>query len=296
MMTPCSSSLPNDLVHAECAGWCSQAQAQHHCEWCKCRACSFCPRSAASPPPPYPAAAPFLPFAAAANAPVRLVAAGADLMRPDGTPIALHGVNMYLEWFMTSHATAQRDVALLRTALPSANVIRFVGVLWKDSIKESDGLECSTDDATHGFLDETCLRHMDELIAQATAAGLHVILSARAKYAAGWAWPEEPDVFHDADLRRRYYAMWAFLVSRYASWDRVVGYEIMSEPRSKVVSQREVTEFMAGGCAVVRAHDERALCVVGPAPYYKVWELTDEIVLPLPNVLCMLQRFQPLAV
>ena len=200
---------------------------------------------------------------------------------------------MYLEWFVTSHATAQHDVASLRAALPSANLVRFVGVLWKDSIKESDGLECSTDDASQGYLDATCLQYMDELIAKATDAGLFLILSARAKYAAGWSWPDEPDVFHDSELRRRYLAMWAFLVARYASWDRVVGFEIMSEPRSKVVSQRDVTEFMAAGCAVVRAHDARALCVVGPAPYYKVWELTEAILLPIPNVLYTFDFFLP---
>ena len=161
----------------------------------------------------------------------------------------------------------------------------------------------------------------------------------RAKYAAGWDWPAHPDVFHDAELRRKYYAMWAFVAARYRSWGRVAGYEIMSEPRTKVVPQqqarggcpatrgtertpprdhrarerprdlahhllhahqrhqrhpRQVMAFMRGGCDVLRAEDPRALCVVGPAPYYKAWELTDAVLLPsTPNVLYTFDFFVP---
>ena len=44
------------------------------------------------------------------------------------------------------------DIAHLRASLPAANAVRFVGLLWKDSIKESDGLECSTDDESNGYM------------------------------------------------------------------------------------------------------------------------------------------------
>jgi hypothetical protein len=130
------------------------------------------------------------------------------------------------------------DVPHLRRSLPAANAVRFVGLLWHDSIMESDGLEprlthcpayliraldsswrvhcnlhairarfswwralvclwaagleCSTQDASLGYLDAECVRYMDALITQATEAGLWVILAARAKYAAGW-WLGQPD-------------------------------------------------------------------------------------------------------
>ena len=69
---------------------------------------------------------------------------------------------MYLEWYRSSYAEVRTgssalDVPHLRRALPAANVIRFVGLLWKDSVKGSDGLECSTDDASTGYLDEECI-------------------------------------------------------------------------------------------------------------------------------------------
>ena len=213
----CSSNISNDIHFATCASWCSLREAAHHCSWCKCRACSFC--GAASAPPPHRApAAPFLPLRGSGG-PVRLTAAGPDLY-DDGRRVRLGGVNMYLEWFMTSHATAITDVSTLRAAVPSANLVRFVGVLWHDSIKPSDGIECSSPNAATGYLNATCLHYMDELIGQATSAGLYVLLCARAKYAAGWSFPEQADVFHDAALRTQYYEMWRFLAARYSTWDR----------------------------------------------------------------------------
>ena len=59
---------------------------------------------------------------------------------------------------------------------------------------------------------------------------------------------------------------WRFLAARYRHLDRVAGYEIMSEPRTKMVAQRDVLAFMREGCEAVAEADPRALCVVGPAP------------------------------
>ena len=154
-------------------------------------------------------------------------------------------------------------------------------------------MECGTEDEATGFLSAACLDAMDSLIRQATERGLWVIIAARAKYAAGWDWPAQPDVFHDASLRRKYYAMWTFVAARYSTWARIAGYEIMSEPRTKVVPQAEVMEFMQGGCDAVHAQDPRALCVVGPAPYYKAWELSDALLLPRRNVLYTFDFFVP---
>ena len=33
-------------------------------------------------------------------------------------------------------------------------------------------------------------------------------------------------------------------------------------------------DFMAGGCDMIHGEDPRAMCVVGPAPYYKIWEFS----------------------
>ncbi len=214
--------------------------------------------------------------------PARLTVQSTQLLDDAGRPVLLQGVNMYFEWYRSSYAavragSAALDVPHLRRALPAANLVRFVGLLWKDSIKPSDGMECSTDDAAQGYLDPECMRYVDALIRQATEAGFWVILAARAKYAAGWDTRAAPDVFHDAALRRKWEVMWQWVATRYKGTERIAGYEVMSEPRTKVVPQWQVRDAMRGACEAVHRADPRALCVVGPRPFYKLWELTDEV-------------------
>ena len=132
-----------------------------------------------------------------------------------------------------------------------------------------------------------------------------MILAAKARYAAGEAWPRVPDVFHDERLAERYRAMWAHLATALAGEEGLAGYEVMSEPRNKHVAQSEVVRlydgthaawlglgpgpgpglgpgsaqpspipsqvrFYEGVCAAVHAADASVPCVVGPAPFYKV--------------------------
>jgi hypothetical protein len=248
----------------------------------------------------------------------RLAVVGADLIDPlTAAPILLSGVNMYLQWYIDYHGGATGDIAALRREVPSANAVRLVGLLWKDSIKPSDGIECSSDDEASGYLSSHCIVYLDELVKKAADAGLWVILAARSKYAAGWGYPDVPDVFHDQSLREKMWQMWRFVAARYASHDNIAGYEIMSEPRSKVTPQREVMAFMAGGCDAVHSADARALCVVGPTPYYKVWtllrapyykvhpithpitrapkvwNLQDDVIIDRPNVMYTFDFFHP---
>ena len=214
----------------------------------------------------------------------RLTATGQRLLDQEGRPVVLNGVNLYLEWYKNQYGALQSgssalDIAHLRRSVPAANVVRFVALLWKDSIKASDGLECSTEDASQGYLDPTCLAYIDALITQATDAGLWVIIAARAKYAAGWGLGQ-PDVWSSPELRRKMLAMWTFIAERYKHTERIAGFEIMSEPRTKTVAQPRVTQFMREGCEAVHAVDPRSLCVVGPRPYYKLWELTSQVLQP----------------
>lgn len=301
-MIPCRSDQPSDISFASCASWCQAAQLKAHCGWCKCRSCEFCPgatelaAAAKALLPPRYDCHPTTPPPRTAG-PLRLTACGPDLFSSDGhpVPVILTGVGMYLEWRMPPlyQAKAMADVPTLRERIPSANLIRFVGVLWKDSIKESDGLECSDSDAASGYLKPSCLERMDEFMQSATQAGLWVILAARAKYAAGYTWPDQPDVWHDQKLRVTMLEMWRFVAARYRHLDRVAGYEIMSEPRTKTVSQREVMAFMGEGCEAIAQSDPRALCIVGPAPYYKVWNLREDILLHRRNVVYTFDFFTP---
>ena len=47
-----------------------------------------------------------------------------------------------------------------------------------------------------------------------------------------------------------------------------------------MVAQTAVRDFYRGGCEAVHAEDPGALCVVGPRPYYKLWELGADILQP----------------
>jgi hypothetical protein len=90
--------------------------------------------------------------------------------------------------------------------------------------------------------------------------------------------------------------MWGAVARRYRWTDRIAGYEIMSEPRTKVINQAAVRDFMRGGCEAVHTEDAGALCVVGPRPYYKLWELNDDVLQPAgSNTLYTFDFFVPKA-
>lgn len=124
---------------------------------------------------------------------------------------------------------------------------------------------------------------LDRLIAEATAAGLWVILTARAHYIADDDL-EGDDLWRSPTLRRRFLAMWGWVAARYSSYQRIAGYEILSEPRTRETAPEHVSALMRDGCDAVHARDPRALCVVGPAPYYKVFNFDERILLDRENV------------
>eukprot|EP00966_Prymnesium_polylepis_P108558 2513429-Prymnesium_polylepis.1 len=65
--------------------------------------------------------------------------------------------------------------------------------------------------------------------------------------------------------------MWEHVAAHYAAFDRIAAYEILSEPRDKAIDADTVREFYEGGCAATRRGDVRTPCMVGNAPYYKLW-------------------------
>ena len=235
----CTSTHAGDVKSTVCEAWCDEAQVRDHCTWCKCRGCLFCGRPLPLPPnpPPMPPVPPIQPqpspppwLPGREGVIYRLTARGTQLVDNDGRSVVLNGVNTYLEWYRTFYdappleGSSALDIAHLRRALPAANCIRFVALLWKDSIKESDGLECSTGDASHGFFSAECLKYVDEMVRQATEAGLWVIIAARSKYAAGWG-GGGPDVWHSHEVRRQMISMWRFIANRYKHTNRIAGCE-----------------------------------------------------------------------
>jgi len=65
----------------------------------------------------------------------------------------------------------------------------------------------------------------------------------------------------------------------YASWPYIAAFEVMSEPRDKGASAAVVTDFYTKACAAAQAAAPGTPCVVGPGPYYKLWNFDDSILI-----------------
>ena len=130
--------------------------------------------------------------------PPRLRVDGSNLIDPaSGQPVTLHGVNWWSGYFQSD------DGLDLETELPSANLVRLVGILWDNGNPDTD---CRTDDASNGFLSDKCVRHLDNAIKACQRHNVWVVITCRAAEAAGDGYPE--DVFHDPDLVVQFETMW----------------------------------------------------------------------------------------
>ena len=242
--------------------------------------------------------------AAEAPPPARLTVNGTALLDPSGNAVRLTGFNM-------GNHLHTGDAAYMQQLLPGANVVRLVALMWDNTGNPSPDSDCMT--STAPYIKETCLKRLDKQIEQITgkrgpsAPGVArtpttapptpwVIITCRAKWGAGQDYDTDPasDVFHNATLRSNMYAMWAHVAARYKPWEQIAAYEIMSEPRDKAATPDQVRGFYAGGCAAVHGVDALTPCMVGPGPYYKLWDFDASIVLPGDtNVIYTFDYFQP---
>ena len=235
-------------------------------------------------------------------APYRLTVNGSELLDPSRQPIRLLGFNWQI-------GREQRgDGHLLRRVAQGSNMVRLVGILWGntrryrsapggtlqcDELQDDPELlwpqeqrgvdaiaDCMTDTPPTYFNDD-CFSELDSWVRDASEAGLWVILAVRGMYIAGQDYRSRPEenVFRNATLRAMMYAMWGHVAEHYASFDRIAAYEILSEPRDKEASAESVSAFYAGGCGAVQAADPRTPCLVGPAPYYKLYAFGDDLII-----------------
>ena len=139
----CTPDRLGDSTYSGCASWCKPEAQQYHCVYCKCDFCDFCNHRGVLPVAPRRAPDVVCP-AVTSDSALRLTACGSVLLRSDNRePVLLAGVNFYLEWMLHTHpdysaevhpgVSVSGDIRSLRSFLPSANLVRFVGVLYKDS-------------------------------------------------------------------------------------------------------------------------------------------------------------------
>ena len=92
-----------------------------------------------------------------------------------GGELHLHGVNFYLDYLRFD------DMALLRTLLPRANLVRLVGVFWHDAADEAD-CPCCIDDPAVGYYAPACLAALKSAIETITSRGVWVVVAAKARW------------------------------------------------------------------------------------------------------------------
>ena len=224
--------------------------------------------------------------------PSRLKVRGSRLYDPSGGSIRLTGFNWVPK--QSTGALELRDAAWSATL--GSNVARIVGVLWKNrkAGKDRELWDCATEEPPH-FFNDSCFVWLDELVEAATRSGQWVILAMRSKYGAGQDWRDAPgdNVFRNATLRAQHHAVWRHVAAHYASFDGIAGYEVLAEPRDKNLTTQAVHDFYVSACAAAQGADPRTLCVVGTAPYYKLWTVSPSILMENPLVLYTFDYFTP---
>eukprot|EP00040_Diaphanoeca_grandis_P034056 m.209675 g.209675 ORF g.209675 m.209675 type:complete len:499 (+) comp33048_c0_seq4:288-1784(+) len=215
---------------------------------------------------------------------VRLRINGSRVIDNNGNDIRLVGLNWPL---IHVH---DGDGELMKQTLPGVNMARIIGVLWDNSHAKSD---CMTDTAP--YFNDDCFGDLDAAVKAATDAKLWVILAARCAFAAGQDYLTDPNanVFHNTTLRNMLFVMWEHVASHYKDWDYIGAYEVMAEPRDKLATAAMIRDFYAGACAAAQTADPNTPCMIGPGPYYKLWNFNESILLSQPNVIYTFDYFQP---
>ncbi len=227
---------------------------------------------------------------------LRLRVSGSQLLYPDGTPALLRGFNLL---FMLDNVfeLPSRTDEMLKQQLPGTNFVRLVMLHWDDAPTLTHGAksnDCSEGAGALGINDR-CLRQFEKVLRWCNEKKLWATITARASLAAGGVDDNGkstgPSFFDDAALRRRFLNMWRTIALRFRNVDRIVGYEVLSEPRTDDIDR--VRSFYEEACAVVRAADPRTPCIIGPAPFYNKHRLEGVWLPRTPNVIYNFNFFIP---
>tara|TARA_A100001015_G_C15003120_1_gene719448 strand:- start:936 stop:2156 length:1221 start_codon:yes stop_codon:yes gene_type:complete len=180
-----------------------------------------------------------------------------------------------------------------------SNLARIVGIPWGNVPFESQPSKRDCMTYTYPYIKESCLEDLDVTVRNSISDdNVWAILSLRGEYIAGQNFETNPNenVFHNETLRNMMYDMWKYVSNRYKTFDRIAAYEVLSEPRDKNVAQSIVTEFYRGACEAVRNSESSTPCMIGPRPYYNIFEFEngDDLVLSEnSNVIYTFDFFMP---
>jgi hypothetical protein len=191
----------------------------------------------------------------------RLAVRGAELHDPSGGAVWLRGFNW--GWWGTAQPEDGQE-----NAARGANLVR-IPFRWYFS---GEGADIRQSDAP-GHLSPQGLAALDDMVRQATDAGLWVVLFAGSDLGAGDA---DRNFWTDDALRQEFIETWAFLVQRYHQTPRIAAYELLSEPHPKrPASSADLRRFYEELIAVVRLHDADTPLVIGANDHYDIGQLED---------------------
>ena len=212
--------------------------------------------------------------------PRRLVFDGATMSLPEvpGRSVTLRGVNLMFMHQKPGMDSVTRADRQLSEKLPGVNVVRVVADHWMDAPTINSPRDCHSDDVEHNHVQPGCLTMFDEIIDWSTKdLQAWTILTARMSIAAGDG-GEGHTIDSNPTLRDQWVNMWGALAKRYAALDNILGYEVMSEPRSEA-HLPALQEARRAACFAIWANDPRAACVIGPARYYNRYHLNRDLLI-----------------
>ena len=185
-------------------------------------------------------------------------------------------------WDQTMPIT-ELDPAIARSYLSNVNVARLVMVHWDDGkrhdpMANAPYLDCKTENASNGYISEECLQAFDERIKWMQENDIWSIITLRGQIAAGGNYPNESDIFHNSTLKQQFISMWKYLAHRYKNTDKIVAFEIMSEPRTDTPLMN-VRNMYEETCNAIQSVDPSMLCSIGPAEYYDLCNLNATMLL-----------------
>ena len=135
------------------------------------------------------------------------------------------------------------------------------------------------DPGAPGNFDPAVLAIFDAMIAECQSVGLWADLSCNGAGA---------DFFVNPTVQAQFQVMWAFLAARYANYDYIMAYELISEPNTAgSVSSWDnalLSQIFTTTINTIRPIDPATPIILGPAKAYNIRNIS-QIVLPFPNLI-----------
>lgn len=218
----------------------------------------------------------------------RLSLSGTEMLDPSGRPIVLRGFNWGSWW------TARPQDAL-ENKNQGANVVRIPLRWWwhYDSPLTVD----SRDDTSPWLINPENLKVLDAMIAQASDAGLWVVLfidsncgqngtqeSVDLKYCDpdGTYGKNGHNFWTDPEMRKKFIEVWKFIAKRYKDTPYIGMYELLPEPNARTAKDADVRLFYQELIDAIYPIDSNTPFLIWPGDGYSMKRMSSHILIDTP--------------